>query len=79
MEVVIPISKRPSPSENNVDDDDSDLSSLSSDDLLEQLTPVGYVKSAGTIEEEGKDLARRLMEVAEWLEVLEWKGMGEVR
>lgn len=28
--------------------------------------------------EEGKELVRKITEVAEWLEVLEWKGMGEV-
>jgi hypothetical protein len=76
MEVIIP-SRRPSQSE---DGDDSDLSSLSSsDDLLEQLAPVGYAKSVEKMEEESKELCRKLGDVAEWLEVLEWKGMGEVR
>jgi len=67
-------------------DDASDTSSglstppvSSEEDLLPLLNPKGYKPSISVIEENGKELARRLMEVAEWLEVLEWRGMGEMR
>jgi hypothetical protein len=58
---------------------ESELSDLSDDDdLLQYLAPEGYKPSVELIEENGKELARKLAEVAEWLEVLESKGMGEV-
>jgi len=62
-------------------DDDSVLSSVpesETPDFSDLLPPIGYKPSALTIEEQGKDLVRRLREVCEWLEVLEWKGLGEV-
>jgi hypothetical protein len=64
-------------------DGSSDMSDLSSppetmEDLLDLLDPKGYTPSTLHIEEENKELARKLREVVEWLEVLEWKGMGEV-
>jgi hypothetical protein len=78
LEVVIPVTKasRASSEDNSM----SELSDLSSDDgeLLQYLAPEGYEPSVELIEENGKELARRLSEVVEWLEVLEWKGMGEV-
>ncbi|RSH87206.1 hypothetical protein EHS25_003115 [Saitozyma podzolica] len=72
MSVVIP---------KQADDNVSSSSSLtaeSSDDLQALLHPPGYKPSPATIEENGKELARRLIEVAEWLMVMEVKGMGEV-
>jgi hypothetical protein len=66
------------------DDDGSCTSALTEnseearDELLALLNPPGYKPSPETIDEEGKELARKLMDAAEWLEVLEWKGMGEV-
>jgi hypothetical protein len=72
MSVVIP---------KKADDNVSSSSSLtveSSDDLQALLHPPGYKPSPATIEENGKELARRLIEVAEWLMVMEVKGMGEV-
>lgn len=66
-----------------------DISSLSSDlstppetvlnELLASLAPKDYKPSVATLEEEGKLLTRRLGEVCDWLEVLEWRGMGEVQ
>jgi len=78
LEVVIPVTKASRAS--SEDGSMSELSDLSSDDeeLLSHLAPEGYKASADLIEENGKDLARKLGEVAEWLEVLEWKGMGEI-
>jgi hypothetical protein len=78
MEVVIPVTKASRAS--SEDDSMSDLSDLSGDEeeLLQYLAPDGYTPSADLIEENGKELARKLGEVAEWLEVLESKGMGEV-
>lgn len=77
LEVVIPVTKA---SRASSEESMSDLSDLSSDeeDLLQYLAPEGYTPSADLIEENGKELARKLGEVVEWLEVLEWKGMGEV-
>ncbi|ORY32872.1 hypothetical protein BCR39DRAFT_464322, partial [Naematelia encephala] len=48
------------------------------EELLQLVNPEGYVPSIEVLEEQGKELVRRLAEVVEWLEVLEWKGMGEV-
>lgn len=84
LEVVIPV-KSESRDNNLPRDDDgegsssSELSTISSEeeDLLVHLAPEGYKPSWQAIEEGGKELARKLSEVAEWLEVLEWKGMGE--
>ena len=78
LEVVLPVTK--ASRANSEDDSMSELSDLSSDDeeLLSHLAPEGYKLSAESIEENGKELARKLGEVAEWLEVLEWKGMGEI-
>lgn len=80
LEVVIPVQSRMDSQE---DDDASSISALSSissekEDLLVHLAPEGFQPSWQMIEEEGKELARKLAEVAEWLEVLELKGMGEV-
>jgi hypothetical protein len=77
LEVVIPVKKA---SRASSEDSMSELSDLSSDEeeLLQHLAPAGYTPSAELIEENGKELARKLGEVVEWLEVLEWKGMGEV-
>jgi hypothetical protein len=78
MEVVIPVTKASRAS--SEDESMSELSDLSGDEeeLLQYLAPDGYTPSADLIEENGKELARKLGEVAEWLEVLESKGMGEV-
>lgn len=88
LEVVIPIhpSRRTAEDTNGNDNDDNDsstseLSDITSDptaDLLALVAPEGYKPSPQTIDEEGKELARKVAEVAEWLEVLEWKGFGEV-
>jgi hypothetical protein len=77
LEVVIPVTKA---SRASSEDSMSELSDLSSDEeeLLQYLAPAGYTPSADLIEENGKELARKLGEVVEWLEILEWKGMGEV-
>ena len=73
------------PSPTRPDDDDTSSSSgLSSppsssrENLLALIAPRDYKPGASVVEGEGKELARRLDEVAEWLAVLEWKGMGEV-
>lgn len=58
-------------------DSDSDLSSAP-EDLLELLEPSGYEPSVDRRVEDGRELVKRVREVAEWLQVLEWKGMGEV-
>ena len=66
------------------DDATSSSSGLSSppsssrEELLALVAPKDYKPTASVVEEEGKELVRRLHEVAEWLAVLEWKGMGEV-
>ncbi len=81
-----PIANGFKPKSRRTDDDAlSDTSSglstppvSSVEDLLTLHNPKGYKPSAAKIEEDGKELARRSSEVAEWLEVLEWKGMGEV-
>jgi hypothetical protein len=82
LEVVIPVNKASrASSEDGMSDvsSESELSDLSDDDdLLQYLAPEGYKPSVELIEENGKELARKLAEVAEWLEVLESKGMGEV-
>ena len=71
---------------------DSELSDLSSDsnndidqgweqdrkEFLDQLTPAGYKPLIGTIREKAEGLIDKINEVADWLEVLEWKGLGEV-
>lgn len=58
---------------------DSDLSSApSEDDLLALLNPEGYAASADAVKEQGAALVQRVDEVAEWLAVLEWKGLGEI-
>jgi hypothetical protein len=77
LEVVIPVTKA---SRASSEDSASELSDLLSDEdeLLQHLAPDGYVPSVELIEENGMELARKLGEVAEWLEVLEAKGMGEV-
>lgn len=77
LEVVIPVTKA---SRASSEDSMSELSDLSSDEeeLLQHLAPAGYTPSAELIEENGKELARKLAEIVEWIEVLEWKGMGEV-
>ena len=59
-------------------DSDSALSSAPDDNLLEQLQPVGYAPSIEHVSERGTELCRKLAEVVEWLQVLEWKGLGEV-
>jgi hypothetical protein len=63
--------------------DSSSSSVLSSipettEDLLAELEPEGYEPSAEMVQEEGGELVRRVTEVTEWLEVLEWKGFGEL-
>ena len=73
FEIVVPTTTKKSTSESSL----SDVSS-SSDDLLALVAPTGYKASPAAVEEAGKELCRRLLEVAEWLAVLEWKGMGEV-
>ena len=50
----------------------------STEDLLALMNPKDYKPSSEIVEENGKELVRRLLEVSEWLEVLEWRGMGEV-
>ena len=70
---VIPTSKGRARSSSS-----SELSTLSEDTLLELYDPRGYEPSAEALDEQSKEFVRRLKEVAEWLEVLEWKGMGEV-
>ena len=72
VEVIIPPYRRSGSSSSSA------LSSLSDDDLLDSLDPEGFSPSAAMIDESGKDLVRRLHEVAEWLEVLEAQGMAEV-
>ena len=75
FDIIIPASTKKSTSESSL----SDLcSSSSSDNLLELVAPKGYRPSPAVVEEGGKELCRRLLEAEEWLEVLEWKGMGEV-
>lgn len=58
-------------------DSDSVLSSVPDDDLLEMLDPIGYAPRHEEIVNEMIELGKKLVEVAEWLEVLEWKGLGE--
>jgi hypothetical protein len=85
LEVCIPVNKASRASSDDGRSEassESDLSELSEGDgveeLLSHLLPEGYQPSADLIREEGAELAKRVAEVAEWLEVLEWKGMGEV-
>lgn len=87
LEVCIPVNKasRASTDDEAEDEGDksstSDLSELSDaedEELLSHLLPEGYRPSVELIKEEGIELAKKVAEVAEWLEVLEWKGMGEV-
>lgn len=66
------------------DDDASSASSgltppptSSREEMMILMNPPNYAPSAETLEDRGKSLASRLGEVAEWLEVLEWKGLGE--
>ena len=46
-------------------------------DLLEHLHPIGFRPTIEKLSMEAVDLNRKLEEVAEWLKVLEWKGLGE--
>jgi hypothetical protein len=87
FEVVIPISSRKATSSTSPDvleaGSDSEISELSpppetSEDLLHLACPVNYRPGMETVEQDGKELTQRLHEVAEWLEVLEWKGLGEI-
>lgn len=74
-------SKRSSSEEDGESSASSDLTPppvALADEIRQTLAPAGYTPSRHTIEEAGRELIRRLKEVAEWLEVLEWKGMGEV-
>lgn len=79
--------------DNDVDaQSDPELSELDSDsdndidenwgqerrELLDQLAPEGYRPLIGTIRDEAEELVGKLTEVADWLEVLEWKGLGEI-
>ncbi|WVW84100.1 hypothetical protein I302_106129 [Kwoniella bestiolae CBS 10118] len=48
------------------------------DELLALVNPEGYQPSLETIEEQGNRLVTNLRQVHRWLEVLEWKGFGEV-
>ncbi|WVQ67296.1 uncharacterized protein L199_005491 [Kwoniella botswanensis] len=67
---------------------DADASSTSSgltppptsnkDELLALVNPEGYQPSVETIEENGNKLVSNLRQVHRWLEVLEWKGFGEI-
>ncbi|OXG19615.1 hypothetical protein C366_02470 [Cryptococcus neoformans Tu401-1] len=66
------------------DDDASSASSgltpppkSSREEMMALINPHNYTPSAETLEDRGKSLISRLGEVAEWLEVLEWKGLGE--
>lgn len=66
------------------DDDASSASSgltppptSSREEMMILINPPNYTPSAETLEDQGKSLTSRLGEVAEWLEVLEWKGLGE--
>ncbi|KIR36449.1 hypothetical protein I352_01398 [Cryptococcus deuterogattii MMRL2647] len=66
------------------DDDASSASSgltppptSSREEMMILINPPNYTPSAETLEDRGKSLTSRLGEVAEWLEVLEWKGLGE--
>lgn len=45
--------------------------------MMALINPRNYTPSAETLEDRGKSLTSRLGDVAEWLEVLEWKGLGE--
>ncbi|KAL1411450.1 hypothetical protein Q8F55_002406 [Vanrija albida] len=85
LEVVIPARKNSASTPNGVkreddgDESDSDLSSApDEDDLLALLNPEGYAASAEAVKEQGAALTQRVDEVAEWLAVLEWKGLGEI-
>ncbi|TXT08975.1 hypothetical protein VHUM_02449 [Vanrija humicola] len=60
--VVIPRSKSSASTPNGVKHEDDE----------------GYAPSAETIKEQGAALTQRIDEVAEWLAVLEWKGLGEI-
>jgi len=71
VEVVIP--RRRSVKSDAESDSDSDLSSVPDEDLLELLNPVGYVVSTEKLLEDGRELVRKVKEVGEWLEVIEWK------
>ena len=76
LEVVLP--SRSTQRHNSLDSGSS-LSSLSEDeDWGELISPSDYCPSSDVIAETGRILVERLQEVAEWLEVLEWKGQGEV-
>lgn len=87
FDIVIPTRKATS-SDSSLTDamdsgDESDTSELSAppettEDLLRLIDPVGYAPSAESAAEASKELVRKLGEVAEWLEVLEWKGLGEM-
>lgn len=57
-------------------DSDSDLSSIP-DDLMDLVEPIGYAQSIENQAEEGRELVRRIHEVAEWLRVLEWKELAD--
>lgn len=66
------------------DDDASSASSgltppptSSREEMMALINPRNYTPSAETLEDRGKSLTSRLGDVAEWLEVLEWKGLGE--
>lgn len=72
------LAPRFSPTDSNTSSVLSTPPSSSTEDLLALLHPTGYKQNVEKIEEYGKELSRKVSEVAEWLAVLEWKGMGEV-
>lgn len=72
FEIVLPISRKRRRSES------SDLSSPP-EDIAPMCPPPGYVPPRDALQEQGQALCQRLEEVCQWLDVLEWKGMGEVR
>ena len=55
----------------------SELSSLPDDDLLLLFDPPGYQRSTQKRIDDGRELSARLLHVAQWLQVLEWKGLVE--
>ncbi|WRT66520.1 uncharacterized protein IL334_003479 [Kwoniella shivajii] len=48
------------------------------EELLALVDPEGYIPSPEVVEENANLLVSRLRQVAKWLEVLEWKGFGEL-
>lgn len=71
LEVVIP--RKREVKKDAESDSDSDLSSAPDEDLLELLDPAGYEASREKVLEDGRELVRKVKEVVEWLEVVEWK------